>query len=610
MKIRLNGQTVNLAKEAVLGTGGEAVVIKYSERLAVKLYHQPSPARAAKLTAMLNQTLNLPEAVIYPLAGVQAEHGSELIGFAMPVVPARMQPLVSLFNKSFRAQAGINAGQVTALFLKIHPIVEALHQAGLVIGDFNDLNILFEGSQPVFIDVDSYQFTTYPCPVATEDYLAPELYDADLTVGPGFRPQHDWYSYAVLLFRALLLVHPYGGTHRQIHQLTGRALHRLSVLDPSVIYPKVALNPALLDDDLAQLFWQIFSEGKRGVFPVQTLQDYAGGLTECPTCHNWFPVRRKVCPVCQGFKLAVSLPLPKQGLRIQRLLATDGPLLACRVNGTGWLALAHEGDLVVLYRQSKDRPFVRQELFRWQAGSRYRFMDDYLVVNPADSPNLLILKLDKDGVTPFTRATSGQFEGQAVFATTGRHLYRTAGGSLLRGEILYGQLVERPLMSVLDQQTWFQASDSGQTEQLCGFERVFHQYRWFGYDRQGRSELAIPPVALDEALVNYSSLPGLVIRHTRQTGAAQVRLELLGPAPLAIRRPDTTEIGYGGGLFAQGIALWPTNNGLLKEHLEANGQVYLPETASFVTAATRLHNFGTGLLAENETELWQIGLNT
>ncbi len=615
MKVVINNKRVNLDNKDVLGSGGEAVVLRYGSE-AVKLYHDPTSARARKLEELLQMQLSLPAEVVCPSAPVYDQSGATLLGFTMPALPDRLAALSSLSNKGFRAAHGVTLCQVTSLFLRMHAIVEAIHRAGLVVGDFNDLNVLFEATEPAFIDVDSYQFGAYPCPVATEPYLDPQLYGLDLSARPSFRPEHDWYSFAVLFFRSLLLAHPYGGTHPHIKQLTQRAEQRVTVFHPEVTYPKIALSPNFLNDELAGVFHQIFGQGWRGVFPGEVLTQYAADLTECSTCRAWFPASRRVCPACQG-QLAFVLPKFKvaAGIRAEELIVALGPIIAFKIIGERLYCVAREENLAVLYTKEPGQPSRRIELFKWLSGARYDFMDGYLVVNPHASPDLLLLELAATGVKQITKTTTGRFNGQAVFATTAQALYRTAGGMLLRGEIKYGQLVERPVTAIQEGQSWFQVGTDRQGQEIItGFSRVFRDWQWFGVERVGRSDLPISVLEADEAVTEWAVKPGLILRKTRQAGVAYLRLDAFdakGQAVFAQRRKlqdDDESQNIETALYSGGVALWPGTNGLVKEQLEQRQRTELSATGPYVNAATRLGQFSGGLVAATDNQIWSLVL--
>jgi hypothetical protein len=538
----------------------------------------------------------------------------------MEEVAGQLSPISSLRNKAFRANHGFNNRQVAGLFLTIHAILQQIHAAGLVIGDFNEYNLLFEGSRPVFIDVDSYQFGRYACPVATEAFLDPQLYGLDLAAQPVFSPENDWYSYAVLLFRSLLLAHPFGGTHPKVKTLVERAAQGLYLLDSEVTYPKIAYSPWLLSDDLSDLFRAIFAGKERGVFPAYKLAGFAQNLVECPDCRNWFPAQRHLCPLCQpAANFSFPQPVQTAGLQAGEWLAAGGEIVAWQVSGDKVSLLAREADTAVLYILSSNRVFERAELFRWLPGAAYAFMAECLVVNPFGSPDLLLMGLGPGGkVTPLLKTGTGLFEGKASFATTARYLYRMAGGMLLQGELKNGYLKERSLSAVLEDQTRFSAFREAGNENIVGFSRVFQRYEWFCLGKTGRAAWPVTPLDPQEIMLDYSLEPGggehLLIRQTRQAGLDYLRLDVIsneGSLLVAKRRRVEAAGSFenpGGGLFRSGVAVWPGNKGLLKEHLSRGQRVELNADGPFLNETTTLLAYQGGLLAVTGNRLWKLTL--
>jgi len=237
MDVIIGGKRVRLSSQ--IGAGGEGTVFRgkvNGVELAVKVYHQPDAKRAKKLQAFLSKNWTLPEdKIALPLHLVYDSQGQTVIGLTMPLLGSGFEELTSLANKKYRASFRVNTKEIAGIFIDGWETVNLVHQNSLCIGDFNDLNGLFRGIEMLFIDVDAWQFDNFACPVGTEQFLAPELYGIDLSLKPVFKPEHDWYSYAVMLFKSLLLVHPYGGTHRDIKQLTQRAAKRMTVMSKDVI---------------------------------------------------------------------------------------------------------------------------------------------------------------------------------------------------------------------------------------------------------------------------------------------------------------------------------------------------------------------------------------
>jgi hypothetical protein len=477
---------------------------------------------------------------------------------------------------------------------------------------------LCEQAEALFIDTDSYQFGQYPCPVATEVFLDPALYGLDLATQPYFQIAHDWYSFAVLLFRTLTLVHPYGGTHLRCKSLVDRAKSQLSVFDSEVIYPKIALSLNFLNDALSQSFYKIFAKGQRFVFPLAELEAYGAELQTCKVCGSMFPASRRVCPNCQPH---VIYTLPKTtvevGMLAQLLIKTDGPILHTWQHGTQIYAICHEGSSCVLYHYQPQLQTSRFELCGWQAGLRFEWLTDhYLIVNPANSDDLLVFEFDGQKLRPLLRTKSGCFEGKAVFATSQRYLYRLAGNMLVRCEMHTSglSLVEQALTTIMPEQSWFALDSSSDT--VIGFQRIFSRYEWFRLDSKSYNQsLTVSELASDEKMIAYAALghaeDTLVLRYTRQLGVDYLRLDNCGATGQSIfsqRRladPNIPMEVLDNLVYNLGIVLWPDDNGINKEKL---GKTTLRLPTSQVSGASHLTSYLQGLLVTNDNTVTLLTL--
>lgn len=158
----IGSKKVQLDQNKVLGTGGEATVVRCDNR-AVKIYHNPNDKRVAKLKAFCNAHLKLPSNVCAPQDLVYNPTG-EVVGFTMPLIPAGREVVQQLSRKSFRkSNPACNSTFITDLFVHSYKTTEALHSDNIVVGDYSDLNFLFDVLNPLmlFIDVDSYQFANH-----------------------------------------------------------------------------------------------------------------------------------------------------------------------------------------------------------------------------------------------------------------------------------------------------------------------------------------------------------------------------------------------------------------------------------------------------------------
>ncbi len=210
---------------ALLGRGGEATVFEVAGEpgLAAKLWQQPTQAQQAKLAAMLRTVPEDPAggghvSLAWPLAAISDPAGSAM-GFIMPRLNTReVRALHQIYHPGSRRSSapGIGWHYLVRVARNLSATVAALHDAGYVLGDLNESNVLVSDRALVsLIDLDSIQVrdgrTVWRCPVGKLEYTPPEL------IGRSFRevdrkPSSDVFALAVLNHQLLLEgFHPFAG---------------------------------------------------------------------------------------------------------------------------------------------------------------------------------------------------------------------------------------------------------------------------------------------------------------------------------------------------------------------------------------------------------------
>lgn len=340
MDVSLSGKRVKVSDADLLGEGGEARVYRLGTQ-ALKIFHPGGDARLfdQKLKKLASFPAGLPAAVMGP-TGLAMDNAGRVIGYTMPLV-AGAEDFGRLAQRKWRLGV-VSNDQLTELFRELHGVVEQLHALGVVIGDFNDGNVLVKPSpQPVgkvaLIDADSMQFGGFPCPVGHERFLDPRLYGADLASAPRFDDGSDWYAFAVLLFQSLLSVHPFGGTHAKLPTLLRRAEARHSLMQSDVVVPRLAVPPKVLPDDLLHWFLAVFEKDARQTFPPSLLQ-LAWTKCACGLEHA-----RAVCPECRALGSLVTRQVLRSNGRCTARTAfeTSGRVLHAAMQG-GLRYLAEE----------------------------------------------------------------------------------------------------------------------------------------------------------------------------------------------------------------------------------------------------------------------------
>ncbi len=599
-QVVIDGKKVKLDNRDVIGMGGEATIFKYNGQ-ALKLYRTPDAVRDKKIRAMLPKTKSLPNTVIAPQNLVLDSRSKQALGFTMRLLDTGYVEVRQLASKKHRAMTGLTTRDVARLFIHAAQTLADIHHAGMVVGDLNDLNVMYRGDEMVYIDVDSFQFDNHPCMVGTEAFLDPLLYNLNLAAQPHFTTDNDWYSFAVLLFKSLLLTHPYGGVHPVVGLLPYRAMQRISVLHPEVLYPRIAYTPDILSDDLGQVFDHWFSQGKRGAFPLAILIDYVHTLMECPSCHELYPSHRKRCPHC-------SAVIPTAAAtNVRTLFTTPGSFVAWHITPSGGRFIAHEQGKAMLYVLEGDTITKKMKLFDAMPHADYAFVGDLLVVSTEpDSPELLIVDTSGEKIVPLLKTTTGRFgNGERVFGGGGDAVYRLANGYLMRGQFRYGQLLEQAVTAISEDQTWLRVSPDG--DNVFGFFRVLDNYTYWLLHKQKRVDLKLPPLAADEFVietaVRFTDYGITVLRLTQQQGVEQVRVDEVDFSGKAYHAFITKDVALYTPLDAPAAGkhalLLATDKGIVREMVNTRVKTTFLQTERVIQQGNRLFPYQQGLLMLN-----------
>ena len=375
MDVLVGQQRFRLDPRRAIGKGGEADVYDLGDGRALKLFKGdqhpdvrglPAEEAAARARLLLHQRklpafpTGLPAAVIAPgelaylasrKAGAAANPASNSIaGYAMPLVQGA-EPLLRWGEPAFR-RTGATAPQAVGIFRRLRDALCGLHARGVVVGDFNDLNVLVRAApggpaEPLLIDADSFQFQGFPCAVFTERFLDPRLCDRasgqPVPVRP-FDEQSDWFAFSALLLQTLLLVGPWGGIHRprdlsKMIPARRRMLERVSIFQPEVQLPRSAAPREALPDDLLHELTSVFERDERRPLPAPLLDSLS--FTACASCG--LEHARAGCPRCRPHAAAkVATAIASRGAVTARtLFETEGTLLCAALSPGGLRVLHH-----------------------------------------------------------------------------------------------------------------------------------------------------------------------------------------------------------------------------------------------------------------------------
>jgi len=322
-KVVLGGRAVGVDPAAAIGKGGEADVYALADGRALKLFktpehpdfaNQPALQDAARIRLLEMQSklhrfpAAVPPRVVAPQEIALDPKTQQVVGYAMPML-RNAEVLFRFGERPFRDRSPRTALAIVRLFQSLAATVEQLHAAGVVIGDFNDLNVLVASGAPHLIDADSMQFGGFLCHAYTERFLDPLLADRAAqrpALQRPYGPGADWYAFAAMLFRSLLLVDPFGGVFRPADAAlrvshAARPLRGITVMRPDVQPPKAAHRLDMLPDAVLEAFRRVFEGADRAPFPLdQLLQARWTSCSHCGLEHA-----RAACPACR-----TAPPLP------------------------------------------------------------------------------------------------------------------------------------------------------------------------------------------------------------------------------------------------------------------------------------------------------------
>ena len=211
---------------ARIGAGGQGQVFRIqlgAEPIAVKLCRQLDRRRLSALQQLESSCGNvatLPRHLLYHChdgqRGALAGYGMRFVDSKISVSAARLFNFEEIaILQSFCWRDAVLAA------LRLAESVATLHRYGVVIGDLNPENVLFEQQgnksgpstwRAVLLDSDSFQVEggdgRFHCPVSRPPYTAPELIGSNFSTT--WRESiSDDFSLAVIIYQLLLHDHPY-----------------------------------------------------------------------------------------------------------------------------------------------------------------------------------------------------------------------------------------------------------------------------------------------------------------------------------------------------------------------------------------------------------------
>lgn len=450
MYVYIKGQKITLHTSQAIGKGGEADIYDIGNSQALKLFkppnhsdfvNQPLEQMGAQQRLDTHQTKlvefpsNLPPKIFKPIDLAYFPQ-NYIAGYTMQLMKGA--ELISRYSEpQFRRT--VPNDEVRNIFLDLHQTISLTHQAKVVFGDLNDLNFFVKNKEVYALDADSFQFGKYFCTTFTAKFVDPtnirpttakERQDnqnmGSFIMCKPHSEASDWYAFAVILFQSLLFVDPYGGVYKPQDKTKAinhseRPLHRITVFNSDVKYPKPATHFSVLPDGLLEYFQKTFELDFRTPLPKDLLENL--NWTTCPKCGTVHA--RSTCPSCK-----FAAPLAVKEVIVVRGQVTATTIFQIK-SGHILFATFQNGKLNWLYHENDQ--FKREDKSvvipgPLGAGMRFRISDQKTIIGKGRQ----IVVFDRNQIVE--KLPVDAYGSLPMFDANEKHIYCLNQGNLQRSE--------------------------------------------------------------------------------------------------------------------------------------------------------------------------------
>lgn len=359
------GIIFHISNKTPLTEGGEGSIYDNGNTV-IKIYksHVNLKSKQKKVRKLIS--LQLPHEVVAPIEEVHDSSG-KFIGFTMEKVNGN--ELKCLCNNKFVKSNGITNKDILLMLVRIKKVIIQLHKYNIFIGDLNDQNILFDQNFNVyFIDCDSWSIGNEKCEVAMD------LFKDPLLIANNFNEKTDMYSFAVLSWKTLTRIHPFGGTMKPDINIIDRMKKGISVIDRAdVKIPRTIKSWRYMSPGLIAAFKKIFETSNRNF--LDELDDMIIHLKYCDKDNLYYYDKYMDCPVCNIDAKMKTKPESQglvSGLRLYEIL-----------NGKDITTVFDEN--TYLDQNGYVVDVVAGKRIKYQFGRRYYFISsDYIIEDNID----------------------------------------------------------------------------------------------------------------------------------------------------------------------------------------------------------------------------------
>lgn len=624
--ITIGGSGRRLQPKDLLGEGGEAEIYRLPQGLVAKIFKPPTHlsfegdhdaqlAAVARIKEHQSKLAafpkGLPARVIAPRELIYDASGTKVLGYTMPFLSGA-EVLLKYCERKFRETKGITDDRIVRMFAELYGLVDGVHRAQVVIGDFNDLNVMVDQHDAVhLIDADSMQFGRFVSRVFTARFVDPLLCEFS-SGGPMLHKPHnadsDRYAYLVMLMQGLLYAGPYVGVHipkpGQKRLSDGQRLaKRITVFSDEVRFPKAARHYSVLPPDILHFFEEAFVKNERKPIPLKLIEEIR--FTSCPSCGKEHA--RSSCPDCQPMADIAVKEIVTGSVEATKILDTFGHVLhACIQGGIPKFVYHEQGGY---YREGALRviPGALEPNFRIRISG----------VRTVIAKNDTVVILDAAGNSEH-RITVDCYRGKIpTLASSGRYVFAAEGGHLRRYGGLLGMQNPEPMGEVLEGQTLLWAGDKlGLVFYQAGEIMRAHV---FNVERTSLGvEIKIPKLrgVIIDATATFSSEFCWFFITTDDRGTLRNRVFMLRQdgtieSEAEAVRGDGSWLEHIHGFCATSKFLFaPTDDGVARIECPQGGALGVTksyvDTVRFVNSGTKLLFGNDGIYAVSNKHIWRL----
>jgi len=357
--------TFDCTNKTPLTEGGEGIIYEFNGQI-IKIYKPVVNMKSKKNKVQMLIKKSLPKEVISP-KDIVVDRNGKFIGFSMDKVEG--EEFKKLINKKFVTANNITTKDILSMLIKAQNVINELHKNSIYIGDLNDQNILFDNQFNIyFIDCDSWTVENEKCEVAMD------LFKDPLLQSNNFDEKTDTYSFAVLAWKLLTRIHPFGGTMNPDMNIMDRMKNGISVIDnPKVTIPRTIKSWRNLSPDLIKKLQNIFINSSREL--SDELCEMLNNLKFCNVDKEYYYGKYSACPLCDVNAKVQAKPLSQgvmSGLKLFSILNSD--IIKMVMNESMYL---DTNDYIVDVRSGNK--------VKYKYGVRYYFTsDEYLIEDYLD----------------------------------------------------------------------------------------------------------------------------------------------------------------------------------------------------------------------------------